>query len=189
MKKSAHFEKVIKIYARKLERSSQVDYQLCSRKKLLWTKPLSGTHQISAKQSLAFIRSSSVPTQCVKICQQGCTQDGRLIPICKNSRLDITDLAILRTCPCVITKKQDKNAEFRASTHLEIRKIWSYGMILTFLSLLGNSSIVEWWKFWERKQKTRDGWFEREIYSRKRIQNRIDVEMWVVAKLQNERKN
>ena len=38
------------------------------------------------------------------------------------SRLDITDLAILRTWSCLTTKKPDQNAELRASTHLEIKK-------------------------------------------------------------------
>ena len=95
---------------------------MCLREKLLWTKHLSGIHQMSANQLLELMRASSIPIQCVKTCQQGCTQDGSLIPICKNSRLDITDLAFLRTWSCLTTKKPDQNAELRASTHLEIIK-------------------------------------------------------------------
>ena len=40
----------------------------------------------------------------------------------QNSRLDITDLAILRTWSCPTTKKPDRIAELRASTHLEIKR-------------------------------------------------------------------
>ena len=97
-----------------------MDHQLCLREKLLWTKPLSGIHQMSANQLLELMRASSIPIQCVKTCQQDCTQDGILIP--KNSRLDITDLAISRTWSCLTTKKPDHNAELRASTQLEIKK-------------------------------------------------------------------
>ena len=38
-------------------------------------KAVSGTHQISANQSLELMRASSIPIQCVKICQQDCTKD------------------------------------------------------------------------------------------------------------------
>ena len=48
MKNSTHFLKVKEICARKLERICWVDHQLGSRGKLLWTKNLSGIHQISA---------------------------------------------------------------------------------------------------------------------------------------------
>ena len=85
-------------------------------------KPLSGIHQMSANQLLELMRASSKPIQCVKTCQQDCTQDGILNTVCKNSRLNITDLAILRTWSCLTTKKPDQKAELRASTHLEIKK-------------------------------------------------------------------
>ena len=77
---------------------------------------------MSANQSLELMRASSIPIQCVKTSQQDCTQNGSLIPICKKSRLDIPDLAILRTWSCPTTKKQDQNAELRASTYLEIKR-------------------------------------------------------------------
>ena len=80
-----------------------------------------------------FIRNSSnickaiVEIHAIQLCPYSMCQDmptglytrWEMIPICKISRLDITDLAILRTWPCVFTKKQDENAEFRASTLLE----------------------------------------------------------------------
>ena len=71
---------------------------------------------------LELMRASSIPIQFVKICQQDCQHDGSFIPICKNSRLDLTDFAILRTWLCLTIKKQDQNAELRASTHLEIKQ-------------------------------------------------------------------
>ena len=122
MKNSTHFVKMVRICARKLERIWRVDHQLCLRKKLLWIKLLSVIHQISANQSLELMPGSSIPIQCVKTCQHDCTLDGSLIPICKNSRLDITDIEALRPWWCLTTKKQDQNAELRASTHLEIKR-------------------------------------------------------------------
>ena len=122
MKNSTHFAKMVRICARKLERIWRVDHQLCLREKLLWTKLLSVIHQISANQSLELMPGSSIPIQCVKTCQHDCTLDGSLIPICKNSRLDITDLEALRPWWCLTTKKQDQNSELRASTHLEIKR-------------------------------------------------------------------
>ena len=107
MKNSTHFAKKVRICARKLERIWRVDHQLCLREKLLWTKLLSVIHQISANQSLELMPGSSIPIQCVKACQHDCTLDGSLIPICKNSRLDITDLEALRPWWCLTTKKQD----------------------------------------------------------------------------------
>ena len=73
-------------------------------------------------QSLELMRASSIRFQCVKICRKDCQKDGSFIPICKNSRLDLSDLAILRTWSCLTIKKQDWNAELRASTHLEIKQ-------------------------------------------------------------------
>ena len=84
MKNSTHSAKVTEICARKLERIWQVDHQLCLRENLFWTKPLSGIQQISANQSLELMRARFTPNQCVRICQQTCTQDGNLIPICNN---------------------------------------------------------------------------------------------------------
>ena len=73
-----------------------MDHQLCFSEKLLWTKFLSGIHQKSANQSFEFMKASSILIQCVKTCQHDCTQEGSFIPICKNSRLDITHLEALR---------------------------------------------------------------------------------------------
>ena len=64
-------------------------------RKAVVDKTLSVIHQISANQSLELMPGSSIPIQCVKTCQHDCTLDGSLIPICKNSRLDITDLEAL----------------------------------------------------------------------------------------------
>ena len=100
-----------------------MDHQLCLRGKLLWTKLLSEIHQISANQLLELMPASSILIQGVKTCQHDCTQDGSLIPICKNARLDINDLEALRLRRCLTTKKQEQNAELKASTHLEIKKI------------------------------------------------------------------
>ena len=63
-------------------------HPLCLRLKLLWMEPLSGIHQRSANQSLEMMGASISHIQYVNICQQNCTQDGSLIPICKNSKLD-----------------------------------------------------------------------------------------------------
>ena len=109
-----------------------MDHQLSLREKLLWMKLLSGIHQIYANQLLELMRASSIPNQCVKTSQQDCTQDGSLIPICKNSRLDITDFAVLRTWSCLTTKKADQNAELRASTHLEIKRKLTVSMLMDF---------------------------------------------------------
>ena len=87
-------------------REDMTKHQMCLRGKLLWTKLLSEIHQISANQPLELMRVNSIPMQYVKICQQVCTNDGNLIPICKNSKLVITNLAIWRTCSCLTTKKK-----------------------------------------------------------------------------------
>ena len=60
--------------------------------------------------------------QCVKICQQGCTRDGSLTLKCRNSRLDIIELGILRIWSCISIKNQDQNVKLRAFLHLENRK-------------------------------------------------------------------
>ena len=157
----------------------------------------------SANQSFEFMKASSIPVQCVKTCQHDCTQDGSFIPICKHSMLDITHLEALRIWWCLTTKKQSQNAELRASTHLEIKKnwlfqcrlilrslqncVWSTGMLLSFLpSQETRPSLSE--KDIERGKNERDGWLETWVESQKRLQNQRDVGMWVVAKLQNERK-
>ena len=53
-------------------------------------------------------------TQYVKIFQQDCIQDGNLIPISENSRLEIIDVAIFRIWSYLFTKKQDKDAKLKA---------------------------------------------------------------------------
>ena len=62
---------------------------------------LSEIHQIFVTQSLELMRASFTPIQCVKICQQDCIRDGSLTLICRNSRLDIIELATLRTWSCL----------------------------------------------------------------------------------------
>ena len=120
--KSYPFCKSDRDFSEKNREDMRGDHQLCLREKLLWTKPSSVIQKMSANQLLKLMRVSSIPIQCNKKRQQDCTQDGSLTPICKNSRLDISDLAILITWSCVTTKKQDQNAELRASTHLEIKR-------------------------------------------------------------------
>ena len=120
-----------------------MDHQLCLREKLLWMKPLSGIHQMSANQWLELMRASSIRIQCVKTCQQDCTQDGSLIPICKNSRLDITDLAFLRTWSGLTTKKPDQNAELRASTHLEIKRKLTVSMLMD-IAITAKQYLKQW---------------------------------------------
>ena len=88
---------------------------------VLWAKLLSEFHQISVNQSLELMRASSILIQYAKIYQPDCQQDGS-ISICKNSRLDITDLPILGTWSSLFTTKQDQNAEWRASKALEIKR-------------------------------------------------------------------
>ena len=61
-------------------------------------------------------------SQCVKICQQDCTRVRSLTLICRNSRLDIIELATLRIWSCLSIKKQDQNVKLRAFLHLENRK-------------------------------------------------------------------
>ena len=119
-----------------------MDHQ-CLLEKLLWMKPLSGIHQMSAIQLLKLMRASSIPIQCVKTCQQDCTQDGKLIPICKNSKLDTTDLAILRTWSCLTTKKPDQNAELRASTHLEIKRKLTVSMLMD-IAITAKQCLKQW---------------------------------------------
>ena len=76
----------------------------------------------------------------------------------QNSRLDITDHAILRTWSCLTTQKPDQNAEMRASTHLETKRKLTVSMLMdiantakqylkqwdaiTILSLPGDSSLT-----------------------------------------------
>ena len=74
---------------------------------------------IFVNQSLELMQALS---QCVKICQQDCTRDGRLILICRTSRLDIIELATLRIWSCPSIKNQDQNVNLRAFLHLENRK-------------------------------------------------------------------
>ena len=64
------------------------------------------------------MQASSIPIQCVKTCQHDRTQDGSLIPKCKNSRLDITDLAVMRTWPLSYyqeTRPECRNESFHTS--------------------------------------------------------------------------
>ena len=192
MKNSTHFAKLIEICARKLERIWQVDHQLCLRGKLLWTKLLSEIHQISANQLLELTPASSILIQGVKTCQHDCTQDGSLIPICKNARLDITDLKALRLRRCLTTKKQEQNAELKASTHLEIKKncifqcrmilwslqncVWSNGMLLPFCHCQEtrpslSEKDIERGKKWERWMTWDVNKFAKKITKSKRCGN------------------
>ena len=50
----------------------------------------------------------------LKICQQDCTRDGSLTLKCRNSRLDIMELATLRIWSCPSIKNQDQNVKLKA---------------------------------------------------------------------------
>ena len=65
------------------------------------------------------MQASFTLPQCVKIWQQVCTRDGSLTLKCKNSRLDIIELATLRKWSCLFIKNQDQNVKLRAFLHLE----------------------------------------------------------------------
>ena len=56
------------------------------------------------------------------MCQQDCIRDGSLTLICRNSRLDIIELATLRIWSCLSIKNQDQNVKLRAFLHLENRR-------------------------------------------------------------------
>ena len=93
-----------------------------TRKAVVHTKPLSEIHQIFVSQSLELMRASFTPIQCVKKCQQDCIRDGNLTLICRNSRLDIIELATLRIWSCLSIMNQDQNVKMRAFLHLENRR-------------------------------------------------------------------
>ena len=63
--------------------------------------------------------------------------------------------------------------------------VWSYFMLLSFLSWPGDPCSTQQWRFGERKQKDRDGWLETWAFLQKK---RTDIGLWLVAKLQNEKK-
>ena len=73
-------------------------------------------------QSLELMQASFTLSQCVKICQQDCTRDGNLTLECRNSRLDIIELATLKTWSCFSIKNHDQNVKLTAFLHLENRK-------------------------------------------------------------------
>ena len=73
-------------------------------------------------QSLELMQASFTVSECVKICQQDCTRDGNLTLKCRNSRLDIIELATLRIWSRLSIKNQDQNVKLRAFLHLENRK-------------------------------------------------------------------
>ena len=68
------------------------------------------------------MRTSFTRIQCVKICQQDCIRDGSLTLICRNSRLDIIELATFRIWFCLSIKNQDQNVKLRVFLHLENRR-------------------------------------------------------------------
>ena len=68
------------------------------------------------------MHASFTLSQCVKICQQDCTRNGSLTLKCRNSRLDIIELATLRIWSRLFIKNQDQNVKLRAFLHLENRK-------------------------------------------------------------------
>ena len=68
-------------------------------------KHTSEIHQNFKKQSLELMQASFTLSQCVKICQQVCTRDGSLTLKCKNSKLDIIELAKLRIWLCFCYQK------------------------------------------------------------------------------------
>ena len=87
-------------------------------------KQSSKNHQISVNESLKLIQVSSTPAQCVKIFQQDCTRDCRLVLIRRGSRLDIIDLTTLRRRSCLSSMYKDQNvkSECESFFHLENRK-------------------------------------------------------------------
>ena len=93
-----------------------------------------------------------------KTCQHDCTQDRSLIPICKKSRLDISNLAILRNGDVLLARNKTRMRNWEL-THiwksnenwlLQCRWIllslqnsfWTCGVLLPFLSLPGDSSVI-----------------------------------------------
>ena len=85
-------------------------------------KHSSEIHQMIVNRSLELMQVSFTLSQCVKICQQDCTRDESLTLICRNSRLDIIEIATLRIWSCLFIKKQDQNVKLRAFLHLKNRK-------------------------------------------------------------------
>ena len=79
-------------------------------------------YQLFVNRSLEPFQASFTLSQCLKICQQDCLRDESLTLICRNSRLDIIELATLRIWPCLFIKKQDQSVKLRAFLHLEHRK-------------------------------------------------------------------
>ena len=74
------------------------------------------------KSIVGIDASQLYPSQCVKICQQDCTQDVSLTLICRSLKLDITDLATLRILSCIFTRNKDQNVKLRVFSHQENRK-------------------------------------------------------------------
>ena len=105
-------------------------------------------------------------------------------------KLDITDLKALRLRRCLTTKKQEQNAELKASTHLEIKKIVCFNvdgycdhcktvfeaMGCYYHFVLARRLVPHLARKILREEKNeRDGWLETWINSRKRLQNQRDV--------------
>ena len=88
------------------------------------------------------MQASFTLSQCVNLYQQDCTRDG-LTLICRNSRLEIIELAILRICACLFIKNQDQNVKFRALLHLENRKI-STVLMWTVIVITVRQCLKQW---------------------------------------------
>ena len=60
---------------------------------------------------LQLMQASFTLYQCVKICYQGCTRDGS--SICKSSRLDIIEIAVLGIWSSLFIKRQEHLVKLR----------------------------------------------------------------------------
>ena len=68
--------------------------------------------QMFVIQSLELMQASFILSQCVMICQQDCTRDGGLTPICSIFKLDTIKLATLGIWSCISIRIQDQNVKF-----------------------------------------------------------------------------
>ena len=78
-------------------------------------KHTSEIHQMFVYQSLELMQASFTLSQCVKICQQDCTRDESLTPICRSLKLDKIKLATLRVCSCLETRLERNIESFFTS--------------------------------------------------------------------------
>ena len=66
------------------------------------------------RKSIVGVDSSQrSPFQYFMMCQQDFTRDASLTLICRNSRVDIIELANLKIWSCLFASKQDQNVKLR----------------------------------------------------------------------------